>query len=473
MQGDTHAVTACAVTPDGRRVVSASRGGTLKTWDLESGRAVDVLEGQVGWLTACAVTPDGRRIVSGSDHGILAVWDLETRRVLVMLERHRDRVTGLAITPDGQRVVSASADKTLVVSELEGGRACTTLEGHCAGVMACTLTSDGQCVISASADGTLKIWDLQTGHLRTTLKGHADPVMACALTPDGQHAVSASSDRTLKVWHLARGICVSTHRGGAPFRAVASSTAGVVAGDTLGNLWFLDGVPSDPPPPPATTVIRFRASARKHTILFIASNPVGMKRGDLDGEARAIQDELERSVHQDCFELKTYLAARPLDLLDRLRRLKPAVLHFSGRSTRSSQKPGGLFFRGPDRRPQVVTAEALREVVGAVQPSVKLVILSACYSDEHAALLCAHADCVVGMSGSISDDAARSFASGFYGGLAGGEPIAAAFGHGCAAIGLEGLRDGDRPQLRVRDGVDASRIAFEVERWLPGLHPKV
>ena len=40
-----HVVRACAVTPDGRRVVSASDDKTLKVWDLESGRALATLEG--------------------------------------------------------------------------------------------------------------------------------------------------------------------------------------------------------------------------------------------------------------------------------------------------------------------------------------------------------------------------------------------------------------------------------------------
>jgi len=43
--GHTGGVTACAVTPDSRRAVSASRDQTLKVWDLESGRLFATLEG--------------------------------------------------------------------------------------------------------------------------------------------------------------------------------------------------------------------------------------------------------------------------------------------------------------------------------------------------------------------------------------------------------------------------------------------
>jgi hypothetical protein len=62
------------------------------------------------------------------------------------------------------------------------------------------------------------------------------------------------------------------------------------------------------------------------------------------------------------------------------------------------------------------------------------------------------------MSGTVCDEAARLFAIGFYGGIAEREPVTLAFKHGRAAISLEGLRDGEQPQLKVRDGVDASQI---------------
>src|SRR5262249_45425058 len=147
----------------------------------------------------------------------------------------------------------------------------------------------------------------------------------------------------------------------------------------------------------------------------------------------------ERSGYRDCFELETRWAAQPLDLLRELRKLKPTVVHFSGHGGLSPGGTGGtgprpnrdvigaaapydnepqrgLFFQGPDGRAQVVTAQALHDTFGAAGSSVKLVVLSACYSDAQAEALRAHVDCIVGMSGSIIDDAARNFAIGFYGG---------------------------------------------------------
>lgn len=234
----------------------------------------------------------------------------------------------------------------------------------------------------------------------------------------------------------------------------------------------------------------------KQTILFLAANPAGTNVLALGEEARAIHLELERSGHGDRFALETRWAVRPLDLLHELGKLKPAVVHFSGHG--GSSDPGdsspagataagptakrdaivdpespdapssgggpadssGLFFQGPDGLPQIVTARSLTDTFGAAGASVKLVVLSACYSKAQAEALRNHVDCVVGVKGSIGDAAARGFAIGFYGGLGNGDPAGTAFRRGCAAIRLMGLSDADQPQLETRTGVDADRLVL-------------
>ncbi len=226
-----------------------------------------------------------------------------------------------------------------------------------------------------------------------------------------------------------------------------------------------------------------RLLMKKHTILFLAANPSGADWLALDEEARAIQVELERSGFRDCFELVTRWAVRPLDLLRELRKLKPTVVHFSGHGVpdaagkhRSGEAPHrnvvdepdhsngesrqGLVFQGPDGHPRLVSTAALEETFGAAGSSVKLVVLNACYSEVQAKALLAHVDYVVGMGGSIRDDAARSFAIGFYGGLGERESVADAYKQGCAAISLEGLPDSDHPQFKVRAGADVSLLVL-------------
>jgi hypothetical protein len=224
----------------------------------------------------------------------------------------------------------------------------------------------------------------------------------------------------------------------------------------------------------------------KHTILFLTANPLGTDRLALDREARAIQVELERSGYRDRFELVTRWAVEPIDLLRELRTLRPTVVHFSGHgqkaaATTRSDGPaqqymddgtgqpiqaaaGGLYFQAADGRARLVPASAIEQTFGAAGSSVRLVVLNACYSAAQAEALLAHVDCVVGMSGAIRDDAARFFAVGFYGGIAEQESVAGAFKQACAAISLEGLRNGEQPQLiKVREGIDASKLILAIQ----------
>jgi WD40 repeat protein len=213
LEGHSWNVTGVAVTPDGKRAVSASADCTLIVWNLETGVHLRRLLGHPGGVNGVAVTPDGRCAVSAATDKTLKVWDLETGVVLRTMRGHSHAVTSAAVTPDGKCAVSASRDKTLKVWNLETGVALRTLEGHSGCVVGVAVTPDGKRAVSASEDGVLKVWDLETGVALHTLEGHSGAVYGAAVTPDGKRAVSASGDKTLKVWDLETGMVLRTLAG--------------------------------------------------------------------------------------------------------------------------------------------------------------------------------------------------------------------------------------------------------------------
>ena len=253
--GDRNFVWAVAVTPDGRRAVSTMSGGTLEVRDLLRERREHALSGHrnlirsfFGFLGGCnpivaavAVTLDGHRAVSGSEYGTLKVWDLETGRKERTLSGHSEWVSGVAVTPDGRWAISASWDRTLKVWDLKTGWEEHTLSGHRAGVSAVAVTPDGRRAISASWDRTLKVWDLKTGWEEHTLSGHRAGVSAVAVTPDGRWVVSGSRDGTLKVWDLQTGqeMAMVALDGAIHQVAVAPDNVTIVAGGTVGNVYCL------------------------------------------------------------------------------------------------------------------------------------------------------------------------------------------------------------------------------------------
>ena len=149
-----------AITPDGRRAVSASYDNTLRVWDLESGQSVRTLEGHSSSVNGVAITPDGRRAVSASWDNTLRVWDLESGQSVRTLEGHSRWVNGVAVTPDGRRAVSASYDNTLRVWDLESGKELALLTADCV-TASCAVSLDGQTIVAGDEAGNMHILKME------------------------------------------------------------------------------------------------------------------------------------------------------------------------------------------------------------------------------------------------------------------------------------------------------------------------
>ena len=65
-----------AVTPDGRRALSAPGDDTLQLWNLTTGGCLRTFTGHKGELRMLAVTPDGRTIIWGGRESAVNVLTL-------------------------------------------------------------------------------------------------------------------------------------------------------------------------------------------------------------------------------------------------------------------------------------------------------------------------------------------------------------------------------------------------------------
>ncbi len=97
-------------TPDSRKLIAGDRDN-LVLWDLQTSSLTPILRGgQESFLTPIALSPDGRRLVSAGMHGLVRMWNTADPAAAPAVHAGAGVVDSLAISPDGSRLVTASQD---------------------------------------------------------------------------------------------------------------------------------------------------------------------------------------------------------------------------------------------------------------------------------------------------------------------------------------------------------------------------
>ena len=202
---------------------------------------------------------------------------------------------------------------------------------------------------------------------------------------------------------------------------------------------------------------------KKAKVLFFAADPhsVGDRsapRLQLDREVREIRRQVSTASHREALDFDTRWAARPDDLLQALGETRPRVVHFSGHGGDAGLV---LVGSGPSHGHRV-GAEALAQLFEVYRGDIRVVVLNACQSLPEAEAIAAVVGCAVGARTGITDEAAITFGSAFYGAVACGDSVQTAFGRARAALAVKHFEERECPQLVVRPGVDAGKL-FVVE----------
>ena len=311
LRGHTASVSAVAISPNEKHLVSADSNGTIRLWDLSDffhvvelpyrspqyqGESI-AMEYYYDWTHDVAFDPKGefwaiarqktvmlfdmqgnlaarpfehntsvdlvafnpknRTILSVEGSALqgstLRLWDLQGNLVR---DFEVDRASkSIAFSPDGQMILSGDEEGTLSLWSLSGQKI-REFKGHEDAVRAVSFSPDGQSIISGSDDDTLRLWNLQGSTLRI-FKGHDDSVTSVAFSPDGQSIVSGSNDHTLRLWNLNNEATTLFRGHTASVRTVAFNPTGniiVSAGsDPAVRFWSIDGSTMAPPFEPTMT----------------------------------------------------------------------------------------------------------------------------------------------------------------------------------------------------------------------------
>lgn len=245
LTGHKEGVNMCSFSPDGKRMISGSKDGIIKVWDVALNyksiheisvgddpvtalhfnhkgdkfsvgsmeslqlynsstykRIVRKKKAHVTFVKSGNFSPDDKYIVSSSwKEKTLLIWESDKLKQSLELAEYiwTDEAQ---FTPDGNYILSCNHDNLVKVWDVKTGNIVKTFAGHSDWVYSVKISSDMKTVFTGSFDQSVKVWDFKSGKLLTSLSGHKDGISTIALSPNNNLVASASVDGAIIIWDV-------------------------------------------------------------------------------------------------------------------------------------------------------------------------------------------------------------------------------------------------------------------------------
>jgi WD40 repeat protein/serine/threonine protein kinase len=243
LEGHSDEVVDVSFSPDGRRILTASRDASVRIWSAESGEQLHRLSGAKS-IASAVWRPGGTQIAAGTADGAHLIWDASTGRLVGSWKGH-ERSVSVRFSPDGTRLATASWDGKVRIWDPDAGVPLVTLPNGSATSVA-IFFPDGRRLVST---GSLvaKVWDVKTGALLYMLEGHTGSVFMAQVSGDGTRILTTGGDETARLWDARNGELLWTYLGARWSASLDSAGRRVIAALTDGTarVWDAHRTPYD------------------------------------------------------------------------------------------------------------------------------------------------------------------------------------------------------------------------------------
>ncbi|UCD99371.1 MAG: DUF4062 domain-containing protein [Chloroflexota bacterium] len=252
LEGHAGNIEGLTFTPDGIKLVAV--GNNLTTWDIAQQGCAYSIKRHGALIDSVVVSPDSRKIFTASRATQVYSWDLETGQEMDPVWEAGGMVHAITTSNDGRYVyIVPIKDTTIRVWDLSDETELYSFEDLTSAEVL-KVSGDGKRLGCAGETG-IQVWDLEHGRNLFEHSGRFYRIGDIDLTPDGSRMVSVShnvSDMIVRVWDIDKRIELANYSVDAPLSKCAISSDGrkIIAGEHSGviHILHIEGLPATAPP---------------------------------------------------------------------------------------------------------------------------------------------------------------------------------------------------------------------------------
>ena len=205
-QGHDFEVSSIDFTPDGATLVSGGEDGKVKLWGVSSGFNYVTFVEHTAPVTAVVASRSGGVVLSASKDGTVRAFDMvRYRQFRIFTTPTPAQLVSLALDPSAELVVSGSGDSFEVfVWSMRTGKLLDVVSGHEGPIGCLAFVPTGAPVLATGSwDRMVKIWDFSakdSSAMETFT--HTTDVLDVAFSPSGKLLAVSTLDGAISFWDM-------------------------------------------------------------------------------------------------------------------------------------------------------------------------------------------------------------------------------------------------------------------------------
>ena len=211
-----------SLSPNGLTLASLKWGKPIQLWDVETGKLKKILEGYIvtgrpirkyrsnsftNEIDSVVFNPDEQILATGSIEGTIRLWNVSTGKLINKFTGHIGFIKCLSFSPDGKILASGGEDQTIRLWDVDTRKHKQTLPlpEQINSISCISFSRDGNTLACGDTDGRIHLWDMTTGKYKMSMLGHTDEISNLMFNSDGSTIVTTSWDDSVRLWNVDTG----------------------------------------------------------------------------------------------------------------------------------------------------------------------------------------------------------------------------------------------------------------------------